>query len=193
MGRIEAKTLKNVAQFLPAATALEVGTGFGYSSWWIAAGMALGGSAKPWLTSLDSQSEGDLADQGKAFAEAGAERLRLTHIVRYIVGNSPEDVEACLDGRTLDIAFIDGDHRGNQPLLDYCALKGHMKKDALLLLHDIDPRYSVGKAVAAALEDGWSLVTLPTSCRLGACYKSVYAFDCFMSAFGDARRASAQQ
>jgi predicted O-methyltransferase YrrM len=186
---IEAETLKSIAQSMPVVSAVEIGTGFGFSSFWIAAGMAVTGRDNLWLGSLDSQTEGVLKEEGVAFAETAAASLGLSAIIHYAVGSSPEAVPALLDGRELDLAFIDGNHHGSQPLDDYGAVMPYMKETSLLLFHDVEPRYSVADAVNAAMKDGWSFVTLPTSCRLGACYRVPSAFDCLLASFTQARMA----
>jgi len=189
IGRIEAATLKNIAELLPVASAFEIGTGFGYSSLWIGAGMALSGREHLWLTSLDAQTEGRLHDNGRRFAQAAAETLGLSSIIHYVVGSSPADVPAVLTGRMLDLVFIDGNHHGEQPLADYKAVRNSVQENGLLLFHDVEPRYSVSDAISASLRDGWSFAGLPTSCRLGACYRTPRAFDCLLEAFHRARTA----
>lgn len=66
----------------------------------------------------------------------------------------------------VDLAFIDGEHYGEQPLLDYRATNSHLAPAGCIVFHDVQSKYNVDKAVFAAESDGFVCVPLNTSCEM---------------------------
>lgn len=74
---------------------------------------------------------------GLRFALNGAKTLGIDGCTSYRVGFSPDGVPALLQGRTLDFAFIDGGHFGDQPLRDVEAVAPFLHPERFLLVfHD---------------------------------------------------------
>lgn len=181
VGCAEAFFLSNVARASCAVTAFEIGTGFGFSSWWLAQGLE--GREGSWLGSIDDYSEGKKGRDRFDFACLGAKLLDMEDRMRYFIGVSPVDVVKAVGSRTLDLAFIDGGHHGEQPVLDYLALEPFLADNSLLIFHDVNPRYSVGEAVRRALHDGWRTVRVPSSCDIVVCYRRSDAISVVESAY----------
>ncbi|WP_244460394.1 O-methyltransferase [Microbispora triticiradicis] len=150
----------------------EVGTGFGYSAGWLAIGIAISGHNGRLLT-LDSYVEGERANSNHRIAKEILDGLGVGHLVNLVRGSSPSAIDQLLDGREqVQVAFIDGDHHGQQPVEDYEALARHMDPRGIIFFHDVDEeRYSVPHAVEKAAKDGWDVSYMNTSCRLAAAYR----------------------
>ncbi len=189
IGQVEARLLYNLAVSGDVAWAFEIGTGFGYSSFWLGAAILRNSPTGGWLGSLDDHSEGGVGRRGFDFAVSGAKRLGLDRIVDYVVGASPADIHKYVS-KPIDLALIDGSHRGTQPLDDYMALRAQLSNARFLVWHDVQSQYDVGVGLAAAIKDGWSPIVFPTSCRLCVCYRTVGEWDIALNAFERARRLS---
>lgn len=170
IGRVESYLLFNLVVHTVARKVFEIGTGFGYSSWWLAGGTAqLDGQR--WLGSLDNYTEGTLGIDGFNFAKSGASRLGLADFVHYFWGNSPDIVSQSIGRQRIDLVFIDGDHLGNQPIIDYQAVVQFLHSKSIVVFHDATERYSVPRAILMAKKDGWIPIVLPTSCDMAVCIK----------------------
>jgi hypothetical protein len=189
IGQIESRLLYNLAVSGGVTRAIEIGTGFGYSSFWLGAGIARNSATIGWLGSLDDHSEGGIGRQGLDFAVSGAKRLGLDRVVDYFVGASPGDIHKYVC-EPIDLALIDGSHKGTQPLDDYLALRAQLSGARFLVWHDVQAQYDVGEGLAAAIKDGWSPIVFPTSCRLCVCYRKVGEWDIALRAFERARTLS---
>lgn len=140
----------------------EIATAFGFSSFFLAlASEQTGGH----LTSADAYIEEEMEDfiydlasaeahveslrrlqnegaldqlpRGLQFAIEGIERLGLESIVDYRIACSPQGVPELLEGSTLDFAFIDGGHFGEQPVLDVESVLPYLDSDRFLVVfHD---------------------------------------------------------
>lgn len=185
IGRVEAYLLYNVVRLFSAHRGCEIGTGFGYSSFWIGAGIRSLGRGG-FFGSVDDLSEGMLGDRGTVFARRWAEKLELSEINDYYAGRSPE-VLATLSLDELDFIMIDGNHNGDQPMADYKGLKPYLCSDSLLIWHDVQSKYSVNHAVAESMKDGWSVVTFPTSCRLAISYCTMRGWNSAIEAYDMAK------
>lgn len=152
----------------------EIGTGFGYSATWF----AIGASCLPipgHVISLDDHREGELGSVGMVVAKSIAKDLGVLHLIEFVTGTSPQDVEMALHGTSPDIAFIDANHHDHGPMDDYQAVRGCIADGGLILFHDVDPtRYDVPIAVEEARVDGYTILDLNTSCHLVAAYKDSY-------------------
>ncbi|ABS61951.1 hypothetical protein Plav_0328 [Parvibaculum lavamentivorans DS-1] len=185
IGRIEAFLLFNLVRVLNIRTAFEIGTGFGYSSFWIAAGV-IENDKGGWVGSIDSQQEGGLGVHGLDFARRWSNIIGLDSVLHFFTGKSPDDLSHVIR-EPLGLAFIDGNHYGEQPVLDYTGLQPHLLQDGILVWHDIEKKYGVNAAIAASIKDGWSLVTFPTSCRIGVSYRTLAGWQAATEAFSAAR------
>jgi predicted O-methyltransferase YrrM len=158
--------LYNLVWMSRVSTAFEIGTGFGYSSFWIAAGMARNEGGKKWFGSLDNHSEGGLGESGIRFAIPSAKTLGLDAIINYFSGTLRDDLNFILNGKVLEMCFVDGNYRGDQPLTDYHGLRPFLREGSCIIWHDVNDRYTVSETVAEAERDGWRTIALPSSCNL---------------------------
>jgi len=150
----------------------EIATAFGFSSAYLGLALKAAGGR---LTSLDCYIEewkesfdyddaelaaatedvrrrvaaGELPS-GLQFARESAALLGLTDAVDYEVGLSPQDVGLILGERTLDFAFIDGGHFGEQPLRDFKAVEPCLEPRCAVFFHDNNHNPSVAQAIAYA-------------------------------------------
>lgn len=141
----EGRILADAIQAARCTRGIEIGTGFGMSSFW--AGLAFQATGGD-LDSLDAYSEttshtapADAAPllwepPGLVFAMRWRDRLRIP--VRYAIGRSPAAIPAILDGRVIDYALIDGYHYGDQPLADVRAILPYLapRRPVVLAFHD---------------------------------------------------------
>jgi hypothetical protein len=152
-----------LAASLEFTAIVEVGSGFGYSSSWLAFGLQLASNEASVYT-IDDRSE---STSGRACEAAMLEihrRLGVSNVVP-VLGRSP-DALIGLPVQHGALVFIDGNHHGDQPRLDYHATKG-FALNGLLVFHDNDPsRYTVHEAVLAAEREGYCSITLPSSCSI---------------------------
>lgn len=189
VGQVEARLLYNLAVSSGAKRAFEIGTGFGYSSFWLGAAIFRNHAVDGWLGSIDNHSEGGVGQTGLEFAVAGSKLLGLDQTTKYFVGTSPVDLYKHIS-EPIDLGLIDGNHSGMQPSDDYQGLKPFLSDSSLLIWHDVQSRYTVGAGLAAAIKDGWSPIVFPTSCRLCVCYKRLSDWDLAMSSFEAAKLLS---
>lgn len=148
----------------------EVATGFGLSSLWAGAALAVTGGD---LVSIDCYQEETTQDyaappaagvvwepRGLVFAMTWRDRLKLP--VRYAIGRSPDDVSAVLAGRRLDFALIDGYHFGPQPLIDTLAVLPYLGPRGTLAFHDCQAPAVAQALEAARQRTGGTVRALPT-------------------------------
>jgi hypothetical protein len=118
---------------------------------------------------------GGVLPRGLDFARCHAEAMGLADTVAYVVGVSPTHIGGHLKRITsengpLDLAFIDGGHFGDQPLLDFLAVAPYLSKSrCAVFFHDFDgaPNNSIGRAVAEAERQlGSEAVVLATRWKL---------------------------
>jgi predicted O-methyltransferase YrrM len=163
VSRTEARFLANFVAMLNTSTVLEIGTGFGYSTAWLGYGVSLS-RPEGRVYTVDDFSEGERATSHSGTAEEIWKRTGTSAFIRQILGTSPGDVDA-QSPMLAGLAFIDGEHRGSQPLLDYRAAKRHLAPEGCILFHDVQDKYTVRQAVAAAESDGFKTFPLNTSCE----------------------------
>lgn len=113
---------------------------------------------------IDDGSEADLDGAGLAVAQAIWVACGFDQIVQQVRGTSPGVLDA-MPPLEADLVFIDGEHRGGQPLLDYKAALRHLGPTGCIVFHDVQAKYSVSVAVNAAKADGFICLPLPTSCE----------------------------
>ena len=163
VSRTEARFLAHFARLLDCRTILEIGTGFGYSSTWLAWGLSQCTQPNVVYT-IDDASEGSLGLHGFQTASRLWAATELSHLVRPVIGRSP-DVLAELTDIQADLVFIDGEHRAGQPRMDYQGCRAHLSPTACVVFHDVQEKYDVHEAVAMSSGDGFIPVPLNTSCE----------------------------
>lgn len=163
VSKCEARLLANLVILENANSILEIGTAFGYSAAWLAYGLSNNG-LRGRLYTIDDYSEGDHPDKIRGLAQNLWRTTQLDHLIELKVGRSPE-VLGHGDVPSIDLAFIDGEHRKHQPLIDYRAVVEFMSEDGLIVFHDAQIKYDVNEAVEAAKNDGFEIVRLGTSCE----------------------------
>ena len=185
LGQVEARLMYNLVVRMNAMRVFEVGTGFGYSSFWLGAAVKRLHGSSGWVGSIDNQSEGSVGADAQLFAVENASRLGLAETNHYFLGTSPRDIERFLSG-TVNIAFIDGNHRDSQPSEDYIGLRPFLEVSSALVWHDVQSQYDVCDGISMAIRDGWSPVVFPTSCRLCVCYKDYAVWEAALHSFSTA-------
>lgn len=170
VSRAEGRFLLYLAHLLSAESVFEIGTAFGYSAIMLAAGVSRDGGPG-WVCSLDAQLEGDATIKGLEFARMWAGRLGLSTTLHFLQGRSPQDVPTAIGSRQIDLAFIDGNHRLDQPTLDFEALLPHFKPSSVVVWHDVHESYGVLAAIAKAENAGFQTRVFATSCRIAASFR----------------------
>lgn len=161
VSRTEARFLANLVGLLDCRVVLEVGTGFGYSTAWLARGLSLC-SAPRGVYTVDDHSEGPGGERAAHVARSLWEQTGVARWVHPIRGTSPQ-VLAGREPVRAELAFIDGAHHGDQPLWDYHAVRHHLTEEGCLVFHDVQAKYDVHAAVLAAMNDGFTCVPLNSS------------------------------
>jgi hypothetical protein len=116
---------------------------------------------------LRRNGEVDKLPEGLKFALFGAKELGIEGSVRYEIGFSPISVPALLQGETLDFAFIDGGHFGEQPCLDVDAVVPYMNLDrCIMMFHDTQCEAVAKGVFHAAQRVGGDIHSINTRNRL---------------------------
>ena len=108
---------------------------------------------------------------GLKIAQSNADELKISKNISYIIGVSPQDVITSVNDN-LDFVFIDGGHFGDQPLLDFEAVKSKIRTEkCALFFHDNNGNPATAKAIKSAedffgiksidLNTHWHLTVLP--------------------------------
>ncbi len=158
--------LYNLASILKARNVLEIGTGFGYSTLWLAGGVYEVYREDAWVGTIDSLQEGNIGLKGQRFARWASKTIKLDSIISFFTGSSPKDLPSILQGRTVDLAFIDGYHHNGQPFHDFAGLLPFLGMSGTVIWHDYDDRYSVPGDVHKSLAFGFQYRVFPTSCGM---------------------------
>lgn len=167
---IESRLLYNLVTLAQAKSVIELGTGFGYSAAWIAAALSQNVPGGKLLT-IDDWSEGEGLSKNKETAISLWQRLGLMDVICPLTGHSPS-IFGNIDYSTFDIAFIDGEHRNGQPLIDYLEISMRMNPRGMIIFHDVQEKYDVIEAVEAARRDGYILFPINSSCNPVVAYKA---------------------
>ena len=155
----------------------EIATAFGFSSFFIATAMEKTGghliSADAYieeekedflydhastqahvetLRKLQAEDDRERLPRGLQFAMEGAAAIGIESVVDYRIACSPEGVADLLGPRTLDFAFIDGGHFGEQPVLDVKSVLPFLDADRFLMMFHDTQCEAVAKAVHFAAE-----------------------------------------
>jgi len=171
VSHIEAKFFFNLVSLTQPNNVLEIGTGFGYSSSWMAAAMRHS-NTRGMIFTVDDWSEGDPRINRMAIASDIWTTLGISEHITQLVGTSPHIIENTSLPQ-MNLIFIDGNHRGDQPVADYHACKRLLFDRTLVLFHDAQARYGVDRAIELAQRDGFSIMRLNTSCEPCIAYKSL--------------------
>lgn len=162
VSRAEAFFLANFAVLSGAENVLEIGTGFGYSTCWLAYGVRTNHPQGHVIT-VDDWSEGHLNGLGRETAKALWQQTGVSDAVSSITGRTPEVLEGSFP--VFDLVFVDGEHRKGQPEKDYLAVRQMISSDGAIVFHDVQAKYDVPKAVQRAREEGFQAFELATSCQ----------------------------
>lgn len=168
VGKIESYFLYNLTKQVKPKISLEIGTGFGYSSWWISG--AIGETGK--LFSIDNFSEGENIIEKRNFINNSKKFLEITNTT-YIEATSPNDLPFILGDQIIDLAFIDGEHYLNAPLNDFQGLNKYLSDSSIVIMHDVQKKYDVNKAIDYAVKIGWNCKLFKTSCGMAILYKEL--------------------
>lgn len=155
----EALLLHWAAEFCQPVLALEIGSYVGWTAAHMAAAMRTGT-----LICVDDFTECHDGPRQMVRLGANLERADVAQRVRVVPGHSPEILDAAV-GDLVDLAFVDGCHQGEQPLLDVQAVARLMAPDGVLAVHDTWMPH-VARACAWLREHGWSETVFPTPARL---------------------------
>jgi predicted O-methyltransferase YrrM len=154
------------------ASGYEIATAFGLSSVFIGLGLAESGGK---LLTLDcyveESAESDVYSpedirrhvetlnqglakgqkpEGLKIAEKLANAAGVSDAIIFKTGCSPEDVGHLLEGKSIDFAFIDGGHFGEQPTLDFDAVEPFLGPKCAVFFHDNNGNPAVARAIAKA-------------------------------------------
>jgi len=167
VGLIEAFFLHNITKLINAKSGFEIGSGFGYSSWWIGHALRSG----EWFGSIDNYSEGSNHLEKIKFITFAKETLELGN-THYYNGTSPSDLKKIIGQKELDIVFIDGHHYQDAPLSDFKEILNFVNEKSIIVMHDIQDKYTVNKALDYANEINWQIEYLSTSCGMAVVSKN---------------------
>jgi len=163
VSRAESRFLANLVALSDCRTVLEIGTAFGYSTSWLAYGLSQC-SHPHGVYTIDDGTEAGLGDRGLAIAKEIWTRTGVDDLVFPIRGTSPEVLNT-LDGLMADVIFIDGEHRGDQPLRDWLGCLPHLAPSGFVIFHDVQEKYTVQEAVEHAISVGFSAFPIASSCE----------------------------
>jgi predicted O-methyltransferase YrrM len=133
---------------------IEVGLGYGVSALFICEGLLANGDATPRHVVLDPHQATRFADCGLQFLdEAG-----LTELVEYHAEESQIVLPRFLsEGRSFDLAFVDGNHRFDGVFLDLIYLGRLVRAGGILFVDDYQLP-AVARAASFCLTNlGWTL------------------------------------
>lgn len=182
---VERYFLFNFCYKMRCKRVLEIGTGFGLSTVWMARSLQEI-DADAMIVTVDNLSEGQLGSRGQKFLKTIAKELDVSRNVRSVVGDAA-DLCSKESAESFDMIFVDGNHNFNNPIRDYFAGARIVKPKGSIVFHDVQSKYTVGEAIVSGIRDGWSPVVYPTSCRLGVLYRDMIAFDCAQDAYQNAK------
>ncbi|MCS7466959.1 class I SAM-dependent methyltransferase [Stieleria sp. ICT_E10.1] len=126
------------------------------------------------LRQLHRDKQYDQLPRGLQFALEGAATLNIESVVDYEIACSPEGVPELLGDRTLDFAFIDGGHFGEQPVLDVKSVLPYLHPERFLMMFHDTQGEAVAKAVHfAAQATGIKPFSIHTRNRIVAVAKGI--------------------
>ena len=166
IGKIESYFIHNTVKISKAKIAFEIGTGFGVSSWWIGHAMRNDGE---WFGSIDNFSEGEKIIERKKFIDESSHKLHLEKINHYFEAESPKDLDKIIGKKRLDIIFIDGHHYQDAPISDFKSILKFTTENSIIIMHDVQEKYTINNALKYAQEIGWKIKTYQTSCGIAIC------------------------
>lgn len=187
---MEGYFLCNLSYAINAKNAIEIGTAFGYSTCWIAAGLMFNMAENNWLGTIDCYKEGKLGNDGHSFAMKISKDFGFNQIIEFSISKSPEDLPIIINNRNICLAFIDGDHKNGQPIRDYQGIEPFLNDSAIIVWHDVHDAYDTPKAIKQSENDGFSIVELNTSCKMCISYKGEEMLTFINKAFDAAKEFS---
>lgn len=163
----EAQILYCAAWCARPAVALEIGSYVGWTAAHIAAGLGQDGK----LICIDDFSESGDGPRQMVRLGCNLERAGVADRVRVMPGHSPDILEGAVL-ESVDLAFVDGCHQGEQPLLDVQAVAALMAPNGVLALHDTWMP-DVARACDWLVAQRWTMLQLPTPGRLAFFYQQM--------------------
>ncbi len=139
-----------------------IGNAFGFSSAYIADVMKHHGGKS--VITLDNQSEG-AGQKAAGIAQALADELQLSAILKNKKGTSPQDIAATVEQPAYDLVFIDGLHRHPQVTHDFDGVLPYVAQNGIVVFHD-SWIIGVPEAVQRAKQQGFRCLWVPTSCEM---------------------------
>ncbi len=159
----EAQLLYWAAYLCQPVVALEIGSYIGWTAAHIAHAMTDGQ-----LICIDNLSECEDGAKQLVRLNCNLERAGVAARCHIIPGRSPEALEFAV-GAVVDLAFVDGCHRGEQPLLDVQGVAAIMASNGAIALHD-SWMPDVQRACAWLRDHGWTELVFETPGRLAFYY-----------------------
>lgn len=146
---------------LTSDRAAEIGSCYGLSAAIVGLGMkSVRGVTEPWYPQyycvdtfggIDPEQPEDCLSVFRSHME----RLGLEAICMPVVGSSRDEATLKMVDGDLDWLYVDGDHSFDGCLSDLRMWVPKVKRNGLVLVHDIDiPEFGVARAVAQAIRDG---------------------------------------
>ena len=128
--RTSARFLLRLVRELAPRSCLELGTGFGISTAYQAAGLELNGTGR--ITTLDIRGMMEIAAPGLS-------RLGLAGRVELVSGRIEDTMAGALDaGAPIDSAFLDADHTEIGTIAPFEAIVPHLSPGAVVVFDDIN-------------------------------------------------------
>lgn len=159
----EAQLLYWAAYVCQPVVALEIGSYVGWTAAHIARAMTDGQ-----LICIDNLSE--CADGAKQLVRLNCNLARagVAERCHIVPGSSPEVLDFAV-GAVVDLAFVDGSHRGEQPRLDVQGVAAIMASNGMIAVHDTWMP-DVQRACAWLRDQGWTELVFETAGRLAFYY-----------------------
>ena len=163
----EAMLLHTLAHWCQPVLAVEIGSYVG----WTAAHMAAAASHGGCLFCIDDLSECKQPDLQRMRFTSNLARCGLSKNVSLVVGRSPQALSQVV-GDYIDLAYVDGCHQHEQPLMDVQALVDRMAPDGVIALQNTWMP-SVMEACHWLMLKGYTQTTYPTPARMAIFYKQM--------------------
>jgi predicted O-methyltransferase YrrM len=143
-----------------ATRTIEVGLGYGLSALFIGEALVSGGDSSARHVALDPNQETSFADCGLQFLEEAG----LGELVEFHAEESQVALPRFVaEGRSFDLAFVDGNHRFDRVFLDLVYLGRLLRPGGILFVDDYQLP-AIARAVAFCLTNlGWTSEEVSTA------------------------------
>ena len=160
----EAELLYWAAYWCQPVVALEIGSYVGWTAAHIAKAMETSGQ----LICIDNLSECENGGRQLVRLNCNLQRAGVVERCHIIPGRSPEALDFAV-GAVVDFAFVDGYHRGEQPVLDVQGVAAIMASNGVIAVHDTWMP-DVQRACDWLRDQGWTELVFETPGRLAFYY-----------------------